>query len=299
MLKTIKKVAVLALLVVPVTVAAYNVTVNGVTLVLPSDSSTYSLESGSFDSFSIESTYFSLVIPAGVSARLSYAGSKQFTVSGLSKYTTSCSTSETVLVLDNEGGSTSATVTVTPSGTTCAGSSNTGGIISSSGGGGGGGSSTSVTATTPATTAVSAPSTQVTTQKPVATTPAVILKKTLQSGSKGADVRILQQFLAQDPKIYPQKTVNGVFGASTKKAVQLFQEKYGIAKKGDSGYGIVGPATRAKLQKLTSKPVSSAVTTTTKPTSTVTTKKATSSQIKALQDQLKALQKLLVKPVKK
>jgi len=40
------------------------------------------------------------------------------------------------------------------------------------------------------------------------------------------------------------------FGTLTKKAVQKFQKKYGIAKEGDSGYGYVGPKTRAKLQEV-------------------------------------------------
>ena len=40
------------------------------------------------------------------------------------------------------------------------------------------------------------------------------------------------------------------FGAKTKAAVQKFQEKYGIAQAGDAGYGLVGPATRAKLGEL-------------------------------------------------
>ncbi len=36
------------------------------------------------------------------------------------------------------------------------------------------------------------------------------------------------------------------------RAVQRFQEKYGLAKKGDPGYGEVGPGTRAKLNQILS-----------------------------------------------
>jgi peptidoglycan hydrolase-like protein with peptidoglycan-binding domain len=43
--------------------------------------------------------------------------------------------------------------------------------------------------------------------------------------------------------------VTGYYGALTRKAVQAFQVKYGVAKPGDAGYGIVGPKTRAALQK--------------------------------------------------
>ena len=40
------------------------------------------------------------------------------------------------------------------------------------------------------------------------------------------------------------------FGSLTEKAVQKFQTKYNIAKSGDSGYGYVGPKTRAKLNEV-------------------------------------------------
>lgn len=69
-------------------------------------------------------------------------------------------------------------------------------------------------------------------------------------GSRGADVTALQTFLAQYKDIYPDGLVTGYFGPATEKAVGLFQEKYGIAKKGDDGYGTVGPKTRAKLNSL-------------------------------------------------
>ncbi|TSC77836.1 MAG: hypothetical protein G01um101433_458, partial [Parcubacteria group bacterium Gr01-1014_33] len=36
----------------------------------------------------------------------------------------------------------------------------------------------------------------------------------------------------------------------TRAAVQKLQEKYGIAKEGDAGYGVVGPKTRAKINEL-------------------------------------------------
>ncbi|MDP3989093.1 MAG: hypothetical protein Q8P93_02570, partial [bacterium] len=40
------------------------------------------------------------------------------------------------------------------------------------------------------------------------------------------------------------------FGNLTKKAVEKFQVKYSIAGPGDSGYGFVGPKTRAKLNEV-------------------------------------------------
>lgn len=40
------------------------------------------------------------------------------------------------------------------------------------------------------------------------------------------------------------------FGGLTLKAIKKFQEKWGIAKNGDTGYGVVGPKTRAKLNEV-------------------------------------------------
>lgn len=72
------------------------------------------------------------------------------------------------------------------------------------------------------------------------------LYKTLRA----TQVKTLQQFLAQDKTLYPDGLITGYFGSLTERAVQLFQERYGVAKRGDDGYGIVGPKTRAKLNSL-------------------------------------------------
>jgi outer membrane protein assembly factor BamB len=73
----------------------------------------------------------------------------------------------------------------------------------------------------------------------------------LQYGDTGEDVAQLQTFLkAQGADIYPEGLITGYFGNLTKLAVQRFQLKYNIAKAGDSGYGYVGPKTRAKINSL-------------------------------------------------
>jgi hypothetical protein len=72
----------------------------------------------------------------------------------------------------------------------------------------------------------------------------------LKRGMKTPDVLRLQAFLALNPQLYPEASVTGVFGPATERAVQRFQEKYGIAKKGVEGYGTVGHGTRAKLNAL-------------------------------------------------
>jgi hypothetical protein len=69
-------------------------------------------------------------------------------------------------------------------------------------------------------------------------------------GQKGDEVKIIQTVLAKDSTVYPEAQVTGYFGLLTQKAVQRFQVKYGIAKAGDSGYGLVGPKTRAKINSI-------------------------------------------------
>lgn len=79
----------------------------------------------------------------------------------------------------------------------------------------------------------------------------------LSQGSTGNDVRLLQKILNSDPDTMiasqgpgsPGKETN-YFGALTKRAVQKFQTKYGIANPDNPAYGAVGPRTRAKLQEL-------------------------------------------------
>ena len=80
--------------------------------------------------------------------------------------------------------------------------------------------------------------------------PKYMFKRALMRGARNADVTALQKFLAQYKDIYPAGFVTGFFGPATEKAVGLFQEKYGIAKKGDEAYGGVGPKTRAKLNSM-------------------------------------------------
>lgn len=74
--------------------------------------------------------------------------------------------------------------------------------------------------------------------------------RTLQFGTTGEDVSLVQRWLAQDASVYPEGLVTGYFGPLTLSAVQEFQVKYGIVGEGEPGYGVVGPRTRAKLLEL-------------------------------------------------
>ena len=76
---------------------------------------------------------------------------------------------------------------------------------------------------------------------------------TLGKGSEGADVTKLQTYLAKDPSLYPEGTISGYFGSLTEGAVKRFQQKHNIVSSGTpltTGYGTVGPKTRATLNSL-------------------------------------------------
>lgn len=154
-----------------------------------------------------------------------------------------------------------ASVTVTPSSTACdtvTTSSSSGGgpagligTTNSGGGGGGGGGSNTYRPTT-----VTAP-TAVTPQAAVSSGTFAKITLALKKGSKGTQVKTLQQMLNQDKDT--QVSLSGVgspgkettlFGAATLSAIKKFQVKWNIAKAGDAGYGSLGPKTRAKLNEL-------------------------------------------------
>ena len=80
-----------------------------------------------------------------------------------------------------------------------------------------------------------------------------LFSKALHRGSFGAEVKKLQEALAVMPDIYPEKLITGYFGPLTQQAVRRFQTKHDIASSGDentTGYGLVGPKTRKKLNEL-------------------------------------------------
>jgi hypothetical protein len=78
-----------------------------------------------------------------------------------------------------------------------------------------------------------------------------IFKRSLQLGSSGSDVTLLQKFLVTDGDLV--LSINdsyGRFGKLTKAAVEKFQTKYGIAKYGTPGFGMFGPKSQAKANKI-------------------------------------------------
>ena len=69
--------------------------------------------------------------------------------------------------------------------------------------------------------------------------------RNLKEGMSGDDIAALQALLTSDPSIFPNGTVDGVFGSTTREALKKFQRKHGI-----EGVGFAGPKTLKKLNKL-------------------------------------------------
>ena len=90
---------------------------------------------------------------------------------------------------------------------------------------------------------------------PLANTPSCpTFSRTLQHGSQGDDVRELQKILISGGYLHAEAT--GFFGALTEKALQDFQAKSKIISNGTpatTGWGVLGPKTRAFLHDICSK----------------------------------------------
>ena len=84
---------------------------------------------------------------------------------------------------------------------------------------------------------------------PTVTTCAQI-PQTLAPGDTGEAVRVLQEFLARDVTVYPERLVSGYYGARTQSAVARWQARAGIVSEGTpetTGFGAVGPQTRTAM----------------------------------------------------
>lgn len=66
------------------------------------------------------------------------------------------------------------------------------------------------------------------------------------------EVTRLQAILAKDKQIYPEGLITGFYGPATDRAVKRFQIKEGIVTASSTAYGLVGPATKAKLLEVCS-----------------------------------------------
>jgi len=110
------------------------------------------------------------------------------------------------------------------------------------------------------------------------------LTRNLSRGMKGTDVTSLQQFLVRQG-LLTADSATGFFGALTEAAVKQWQSKNGVASSGNpstTGYGAVGPKTRAAI----SRACTSGATT----LSTTSTQSSGTSDVNSLLEKLKALQ---------
>lgn len=130
-------------------------------------------------------------------------------------------------------------------------------LIAPSGGGGGASTPIAMTPTQPASSTPAASSTPSTASsvKSLAQPAAPAFTRALWRGNRGVEVSALQTFLAKDKTLYPEGLVTGYFGPATWKALMNFQCRERIVCEGDessTGWGSVGPKTRAKLNELAS-----------------------------------------------
>lgn len=72
----------------------------------------------------------------------------------------------------------------------------------------------------------------------------------LEFGQTNDEVKALQDCLRYEGTFPSNAQSSGYFGSVTKKAVEGFQTKYGIAQAGGVGFGRVGPRTRERLNIL-------------------------------------------------
>ncbi|MFH1979301.1 MAG: peptidoglycan-binding protein [Patescibacteria group bacterium] len=242
--------------------ATGDVTLSGSTIITVGGYSLTVSDSAGFDSITVNADNFTIDMSKGSSLVVTSTDKRKFTVSP-DQYKKSfvCGSSQSTLTLEQNIWDTTVTVTITPSTDACSVSGSSAGA-STGGSSGGGGVPTPVYTVTPGTT-VTATTPTVTT--PTVTTPvigmvATSFKNTLKAGMKNADIKRLQQLLNSDPDTMIASSGVGspgneteYFGGLTSEAVKKFQAKYGIVSSGTAettGYGLVGPSTRAKLNEV-------------------------------------------------
>ena len=247
-----------------------------VTLSVNSITLNVSGSTASIETIDVGSTSFSFALPSGSSIQVTAPEFNQLITDNTLWKTesTTCTGSASVLGYNNIGGS-SITVTVIPSATLCADAAVAASSSKGDARGGGGG------ATTVATVAAAAEAAQIQTLQaqlaslmaqialltgtPVSTvSPGTVsgklnLTANMTKGTRGANVKALQQFLNTHGFVVASSgpgspgNETDLLGNLTVQAIQKFQKQYGIADVGTPGYGTVGPKTRAKINELSAK----------------------------------------------
>jgi len=225
-----------------ISVGGYNLVVSG---------------TANLDSITVDSGSFSLSLSKNAQLVVISTDRRSYTVSP-SQYVQSftCGSDSSTLTVGNNLWDTTVTVTVIPSSNTCSVSGGGGGIFR----GRAGNIPTPVQTTIPGTQVAQIPVTTSTTPTVSASGISVIFTKSFNVRATHSDVKRLQQLLNSDPATKvavsgagsPGKETN-YFGPATTKAVQKFQCKYNIVCSGTlktTGYGNLGPKTRAKIKEV-------------------------------------------------
>lgn len=237
----------------------------GSTLVLSVGGSNleFTVTNGNIQDVEVAGANVIFTLAAGSTVSISSADRKKLDHSSLNRIQASfsCSSSSSSIGLSLSAGASDEGVTVTPSSATC--------TTPSEGTAASGSTQPAVQVETPAPASspvptltptptpvpalvvAQAPAVEVAKPSTVAKLVSPVFNKDWQPGSKGDDVRRLQELLKTDKGIYPDGLVTGYYGALTKVAVVKFQLKYGVIKSAnDQGAGRFGPKTRAKFQEV-------------------------------------------------
>lgn len=208
-------------------------------------------------SITVGASSFSFNLESGSSLQVTSTAGKVLTTDSLSYVTVNtCTNNQSVL--KHASTNNSVLVTITPQSYNCGISATNSGTGVVASGGGGGGSSIYTAPVFSNEVVPGCPIGFICTRAPKAVTasgaaPAgtgAVFTAHMAFGARSTDVSRLQKLLASDTSVYPEGLVTGYFGPLTRKAVENFQVKYKVAKKGDPGFGTVGPLTRAALKKV-------------------------------------------------
>lgn len=199
---------------------------------------------------------FTVVLEKSSTIKITSADRRVFTTDAPSKYVLTDSCDSSVSTLELASYEALVTIKITPTATICT-ITRTQATSGTSRGGGGGAVISTKTPTpiartvTPAVTAAVAPV--------KAEAGAVKLTRALKVGNTGSDVKQIQTFLNKNGFTVsasgagsPGKETT-YYGKATTEAIKKFQVKYGIVLSGTpetTGYGNLGPKTRAKLNEL-------------------------------------------------
>jgi len=247
-----KRIIIVALLVwgLPTSAANNDIVLNSGTQI-SINSVTLTVSGSQASAMTVNANDFEVSMPTGSTIEVSAGGLRRLTYTASVNTLTAnndCSSDRSKLTItNNDSGTVSVTIslgtgTCGDGGTT--GSGGGGGIVSS--GGGGGGYIPTVTPSSPSTLVPLTPVLVPLTGLGTAISD-YVFARSLFIGVSGPDVKELQRVLALDLALYPEGNMSGYFGGLTQKAVQRFQVKYGIAGAGQQGYGVFGPASRARF----------------------------------------------------